>query len=185
MKRGIKMQTGYKVGDFMTQKPIHVGPQTKLQECAKVMSDHRVSTLLILDKDEIKGIITEQDIIRKSIAMNKNPMDLKVEDIMETSLITTDPLMDIQKALNVMNQKNIRHLPVLEEDKLVGLITIKDILKIQPQLFALVAETINVREFENKLNSAGINEGVCNICGEFSENIINQGDITICRNCKE
>jgi CBS domain-containing protein len=178
------MQTKYKVGDFMTQKPISVGPETKLQECAKVMTEHRVSTLLIHEENQLKGIVTEQDIVRKSIALSKNPLDLKVKDIMEHSVITTHPTIDIQSALDVMNKKNIRHLPVLEEDRLVGLITIKDILKIQPQLFDMVVETINVREFQNKLNSACINEGVCNICGNFSENIINQGEISVCKNCK-
>ena len=122
------MKTGYKVYDCMTTKPISVSSDASLEECAKIMARNHVGALVIKDYHQSKGLITEQDIVRKVLAKGINPLTKKVKDFMETKIITIKPDDDIYDALIKMRDSNIRHLPVVENDKMVGLLTLKDIL---------------------------------------------------------
>ena len=76
------MQTGIKVCDAMTEKPVTVSSKTSLKECSQLMLKQHVGSLLIKDEKEIRGIITEQDIVRKAVAMGK-PATTAVGSIME------------------------------------------------------------------------------------------------------
>ncbi len=144
------METGYKISDAMTRRPVTVGKETTIVECAQIMKKKHVGSLIIEDKGELVGIITEQDIARKVVAAELDPMTTKVEDIMVTNLITIDPDSDIYDSLVLMRNHNIRHLPVLVDGELVGYLTIKDILKIEPQLFEIIAERFELREEDRK-----------------------------------
>ena len=140
------MKTGYKVYDCMTTKPISVSPDVSLEECAKIMAKDHVGALVIKENNESKGVITEQDIVRKVIAKGINPATKKVSDFMAKKLITINPNSDIYEALIKMKDSNIRHLPVVAEGKMIGLLTLKDILKIEPSLFDLLVEKFEIRE---------------------------------------
>ena len=144
------MKTGYKIGDAMTFKPIIVSPNFTIIECSKLMSEKHVGSLIIKSKNKPLGIITEQDIVRKGVAKGKNFNLTTAKEIMETNLHIVHPDDDIYDALMMMNDYNVRHLPVIHSDKLVGFITIKDILKIEPTLFDLVVSKFEIREEERK-----------------------------------
>lgn len=146
------METGYKIGDIMTEKPITVISDTTIQQCAQIMQEKHLGSLIVKENN-IHGIITEQDIVRKVIALGIDPKTTPVKEIMEKNLITVEPRQDIYQALVLMNANNIRHLPVINNDRMVGFITIKDILKVQPQLFDLVVDKFELREQERKLRS--------------------------------
>tara|TARA_Y100000034_G_scaffold24312_6_gene28354 strand:+ start:844 stop:1290 length:447 start_codon:yes stop_codon:yes gene_type:complete len=144
------MKTGYKVCDAMTKKPIMVLPTTSIIECAKIMSANHVGSLLISEEKKILGLITEQDIVRKAVAQHNNLHKSKVEDHMEKRLHTIGPEVDIFDAIKMMGEHNIRHLPVMDDEEMLGFVTLKDILKIQPELFELMVDKIELREIENK-----------------------------------
>jgi CBS domain-containing protein len=146
----IRIKTGYKVADAMTSKPITVTPESTIEECAAVMLKSHVGSLVIKEGERLKGIITEQDVVRKVVAKKKDPSKTKVINAMVTNLITIEPGRDIYDALVVMRDNNIRHLPVVHNKNLVGYLTIKDILKIQPQLFDIIVEKFELREQEHK-----------------------------------
>lgn len=154
------MKTGIKVGDAMTFNPVTVPPTATLRECAQVMEKNHVGSLLIKDKDKLVGIVTEQDMVRKGLGKISRPEKAQIKDVMRESIYSVGPEEDIADALQVMNDYNIRHLPVMHKGKFVGLITGKDILKIQPHLFETLAEKIELREGERKLKAA------CQTCGE-------------------
>lgn len=144
------MKTGIQVAEAMTEVPVTVSPETSLAECAKVMANKHVGSLVIKEKDDFLGIVTEQDFVRKAMAKNL-PADLtKVKQIMRTTVITISPEKDIFEALELMGDQNIRHLPVVDGEKFIGFITGKDILKIQPELFEILADKIELREEERK-----------------------------------
>lgn len=147
------METGIKVGDVMTFRPISVKPDTTLKECAKIMKENHVGSLLITEGEKLVGIATEQDFVRKGLGQLETPEKQKVSRILSNSIVQIGPEEDITIALRTMNDYNIRHLPVLNNGKLVGLITSKDILKIQPHLFETLVEAIELREQERKLKS--------------------------------
>ncbi len=180
------IKTGYKVSDAMTHKPISVGPDITIAECSKVMLKNHVGSLLIMTQGKLQGMITEQDIVRKVIAIGLDPHKTKVKDAMITKLITIDPDSDIYEALVIMRNSNIRHLPVLHKKEMVGYLTLKDILKIEPQLFELMVERFELREEDHKpiFGEESIPEGICEICGEYSEKLYNIDGLMYCDSCK-
>lgn len=180
------MKTGIKVSDAMTQHPVTVLVDSNLEECAKMMSDKHVGALLIKECDNIVGIITEQDIVRKAVIKNMKPSETKASDIMETNLAKINPNEDVRKALKLMNSMNIRHLPVFDNEEFVGLLTTKDILKIEPQLFELLAAKIELKEQERKpINNIYENEGICESCGNYATVLYKQEGTHVCSRCRD
>lgn len=180
------MKTGFKVIDGMTRNPVTMSPTKTLVECAKKMAKAHIGGMLVIDKGKLVGIISEQDIVRRCIAKGLNPNKLKIGDLMVTKMDTIGPNNDIYEALVKMKDGNIRHLPVMEKGKLAGLLTLKDILKIQPHLFQLIVEKFELREEENKPIYKFVDkEGMCDICGEFSSHLNQIDDMLVCDECKE
>ncbi|HLC32791.1 MAG TPA: CBS domain-containing protein [Candidatus Nanoarchaeia archaeon] len=145
-----RMNTGYTVADALTEQPVTISPAKTLRDAAKVMAKEHVGALLVKDKETVCGIITEQDIVRKGVAGAGNAAARKVSDIMERKLITIDPSEDIFEALRIMRDENIRHLPVFANGQFAGLVTMKDILKIEPDLYEILVEKIELREAQRK-----------------------------------
>jgi len=181
------MKTGITVMDAMTKKPIVLSPLDTIKHCAGQMEQFHVGTIIVKGGGgKAVGIISEQDIVRKIIAKGLDPYKMKLEDIMEKGIITIEPEADIFDALTKMRDLNIRHLPVIKDDKLLGLLTLKDILKIEPQLFELLVEKFELREEERKpINKFSPSEGICQLCGEYSEKLNNIGNSRICDYCKK
>ncbi|MFP4423813.1 MAG: cyclic nucleotide-binding/CBS domain-containing protein [Candidatus Woesearchaeota archaeon] len=180
------MDTGYSVGNIMTQNPIVVGPSATLEEVANVMTRNHVGAVLVTEGQKLHGIITENDVIKKTVAKGVNPVDMTAAEIMEKNLTTITPDKDISYALKLLGRENIRHLPVIEDEVFVGLMTLKDALKIQPHLFELIAHQITIREESNKpVNRINPDEGICNLCGEYSAELVRKDNISICRDCDD
>lgn len=179
------METGYKVCDAMTRLPIVVSPETNLEDCAKKMAENKVGSLLIKEKDKLLGIITDADMVRRVLAKGIDPKITKVKEVMNTELTTISPEKDIFDALMLMKDKDIRQLPVMDGKKMVGLLTMKDILKIEPQLFDLLVEKMDIREEANKpISRVSSSEGICQECGEYSDDLINVKGIRLCGKCR-
>lgn len=181
------MEIGIKVGDLMTRNFIYVSPETNLKECARTMVRKRVGSLIIKDEHKLMGILTEKDIIWAIV--KKSEKDLKnilAKDLMKRKVITIKPGQDISDAMQKFKKKKIRRLPVVEKGKLIGMLTLKDVLKIDPGLFQLIAETMKIREETSKLNRSNISaprkQGICEECGEFD--ILYQDDAQwLCDTC--
>jgi signal-transduction protein with cAMP-binding, CBS, and nucleotidyltransferase domain len=178
------MKTGYKVGDCMTMQPVTVKKNSTLKDCANLMADKHVGSLLVEDKGKIVGIVTEQDMVRKGIAKLLDPATTLIEKVMVTELITISPDKDIFEALTMMRDYNIRHVPVIDKGKFVGFLTIKDILKIQPQLFELIVEKFELKE-ESRKPIFGGEEGVCEVCGNYSSDLEDVDGQQVCAQCKD
>lgn len=179
------MKTGYKVADAMTINPVILGKNTSLKECARIMEKKHVGAVLVGDKENIEGLLTEQDIVRKVIGKGINPLKKHIGDFMETKLFKIKPETDIFEALIMMRDKNIRHLPVFDGKKFRGLLTLKDILKIQPRLFDLMVSKFELREEQRKpIFKPKEKEGICNICGDYSEELFKVEETLMCRKCK-
>jgi CBS domain-containing protein len=146
------MDTGIKVGDIMTRNFVHVSPETNLGECAKLMVKKRVGSLIIKEGDRLRGILTEKDIIWAIVKKSKYELkNIKVKDLMKRKVITIKPGADITEAMRKLKKKKVRRLPVVENKKLIGLVTANDILRIDPGLFQAIAETIKIKEEKAKL----------------------------------
>lgn len=179
------METGYKVIDVMTRKPIAVKPSASIEECSKKMAEHHVGSLLVKDNGNLLGIITEQDIVRSAVAVGLDTKKTSVEKIMETRLTTISQSADIFDALVKMRDLNIRQLPVMDNEKMAGLLTLKDVLKIQPQLFDLLVEKFELREEESKpAFKQKFQKGNCEQCGNYSDKLLELAGMLVCENCR-
>jgi signal-transduction protein with cAMP-binding, CBS, and nucleotidyltransferase domain len=144
------VKTGYGVRDVMTNKPIVIAPTATLVEAAKLMDYHNVNSLVVTQEKEAIGVVTDEDFVRKVIATGVDLKKKKVSDIMEKKVITIGSDKDIYDALILMRDNNIRQLPVVERKKMIGFLTMKDVLKIEPELFDIIAEKYELREEARK-----------------------------------
>lgn len=184
--REISMKTGIKVVDAMTNKPVIASSNITITECAKLMKKFGIGSLLVREDKKIVGIITEKDFVVKILAKGKNPEDILTKDIMETNLVTIEPDKDIYDAMVEMQRSDIRRLPVKYNGKIVGFLTMKDILKIEPQLFDLMVEKMDLREESSKpIMKAGMyEEGMCESCGNFSYRLKETDGVSLCPECR-
>jgi CBS domain-containing protein len=122
----------YTVRDILREKGAQMyttSPQTTVYEALKVMNDNNVGALLVFEKEEMVGIISERDYARKMIIKGKYSQDTPVRDIMTTQVITVTPDQNLEACMELISGKRIRHLPVVEETRVVGIISIGDIVK--------------------------------------------------------
>ena len=178
------MKIGVKVLDAMTKNPITVSSTISVSECAKIMEENKVGSVIVKDGN-LLGIITEQDIVRKVVSKKLNLDSTNAKSIMESNLFTSSGKEDIYDALMLMKDKNIRHLPVVQNGELIGFLTIKDILKVQPRLAELVVESFDLRE-ENKKSELFKKkiEGDCDSCKNFSS-LHYSSSQWVCEECLE
>lgn len=177
------MKTGYKVCDVMTKKPITISPDMTVMQCAKMMAQFHVGTMVIAQRDKLLGILSEQDIVRKAVARGLDTSDTKVAELMVKRIITVGPEKDIHEAMVKMKDYNIRHLPVVNNKRMVGLVTGKDILKFEPHLFEVLVDKLELREEERKLKLK-TKEGVCDACGRYSKNLRKVRNMELCLDCQ-
>jgi len=118
-----------KVGKIMQKKVISVNGNKTLAGCAQLMKQKKVGSLIITDsKKKIVGIITEQDLARKAVAKNLSPKKHKAKEIMSTKIHTIDPNYSLMEAVALMKNKDIEHLPIVKNGKLVGLISANNVI---------------------------------------------------------
>ncbi|KRQ87992.1 Hypoxic response protein 1 [Caloramator mitchellensis] len=116
-----------KVKDFMTTNVAFVNPTTPIVEVAKIMKQRNIGSVPVVDGDRVVGIVTDRDIVLRDIAMGKNPENVTAKDVMTMGVATANPNMDIHDASRLMAEKQIRRLPVVENNRLVGMLAIGDI----------------------------------------------------------
>ena len=145
------MDTGVKVCDAMTRKPIVITPSASVTQCAALMKQNNVGSLVVEEGKHLVGIVTETDMVRRCLADGKDPKKTTAKDLASEHVVTIGPDLDIFEALRKMQDYDIRHLPVTDDGELVGFVTMKDILRIEPQLFEILADKLEIREGERKL----------------------------------
>lgn len=98
-------------------------------DAIKVMGEKNVGAILIIEEDQLKGILSERDYARKIVLQGKSSKNTLVNEIMVSNVITVQPTDDLDYCMELMISKRIRHLPVVEKDKVIGLISIGDVVK--------------------------------------------------------
>ena len=106
-----------------------VSPTTSILQALEFMAEKNVGALLVLQDEKVAGIISERDFARSIAKNGRCLVDAPIQDIMTKEVFTIRPEISIEECMSLMTQKRIRHLPVVVEDKLLGLISIGDIVK--------------------------------------------------------
>lgn len=106
-----------------------VTPDTTVFDALKLMADKGIGAVLVQQDDKVAGIMSERDYARKVALQGKSSVDLKVKEIMSERVMYVDIAQNVEECMALMINKRIRHLPVFEQEKLVGFISIGDVLK--------------------------------------------------------
>ena len=106
-----------------------VSPEATVMEALNLMAEHNIGALLVMTGEEIDGIVSERDCIRKVDVMGRNAKDTPIRDIMTSNVITVEADQPLEECMGLMIDKNIRHLPVCEGKKLLGLLSVRDVLR--------------------------------------------------------
>ncbi len=103
-------------------------PDTTVFDALQILARHEVGALLVMSDQKLVGVFSERDYTRKIALAGKNSKEVKVADIMTANVITVSPDTRTRACMNLMSQKRIRHLPVVEGDKVIGMLSIRDLL---------------------------------------------------------
>ena len=115
-----------RVGDLMTADVKTVSPSDTFASTAKILAEHRISSVVVKDGEKVAGIITERDIVR-AVADGSDVATLTVGERMTKDLATADLKTDVADAAQLMAERRIRHLPVLDKGSLAGIVSIRDL----------------------------------------------------------
>ena len=186
----MNMKVGIKVGDIMTKNFVSVSPNITMVDCAKIMVAKRVGSVIVKDKQLLKGIVTEGDLV-SAMAKGFDKKKTKINRIMTKKIHSIKPNKDISQALVTMKQKKVRWLPVMAKHNIIGLLTEKDILKIQPDLFDIALQNIKIAEEKEKWKRIKavdefrwVREGPCQECGVY-DLLYKIGNRYLCANCRK
>jgi CBS domain-containing protein len=119
-----------------------IAPDATLQDVVRTLIEHRVGSLLVLESGtttavELLGIITERDILHACAAGSRPLTEVRVSEVMSTALVTGTPDDEVEEVMGLMTTRRIRHLPVIAEGRLVGMISIGDVVKAQHDSLAM------------------------------------------------
>ena len=126
----------------MTDEVVTVSPESSLKEVAEKMRDLNVGVIPVASADKPVGIVTDRDIVLRSVSENKEANSVKANDIMTKNLIFGTPDMSVLEAADIMSKHQIRRLPVVDSDKLVGIVSIGD-LATEPQFSYEAAKALS------------------------------------------
>ena len=170
------------VKEAMKIKPVTVLPSDTVKHAASMMNKHNIGNCIVTSGKPI-GIITESDIVRKVVAEGKSAEKTLIKYIMTTPLLIIDPYMEIEEAAKTMAKCNIRRLPVIENDKLIGIVTEKDINRLSPILHEITEEWYNVSKRDEIHYKQQIFSGKCEDCNTLSSRLKNIDGRLLCEDC--
>ena len=131
------MKTVHQLLEGKGRDIVSVSPEAKVIDALRVMADRGIGAVLVVDKDRLVGIMSERDYARKVILKGKSSQETPVREIMTERVVYVRPQQTVHECMAIMTNKRVRHLPVLEDDRLVGILSVGDLVK----------ETISEQQF--------------------------------------
>jgi len=175
------------VEDVMSSPVVTVREDDTVEKVAKLMDEYSIGSVVVVrDKDEPVGVITERDIVRKVVAKDRKPSEVRAAEIMSTPLFTIEPDKDVKEAARTMGRYDIRRLIVMHKGKMVGIVSSRDILQAVPSLLDLMIEKCRaglVSPPEEEVEAVPM-AGYCELCGRWSDTLIEVNGQFICEECR-
>ncbi len=179
------IETRLAVRDIMTRTVITATPDMTAAQAGKRMVEHKVGSIIVVRAGEPQGIVTESDMVAKVIFKNIKPSAIKLDQLMSRPLITTRSSDDVNDAVLKMAQKKIRRLPVIDGDKLVGIITDADVIQVSSEINHILESLVRMnRESVLDRREVATSEGECEMCEEYSPDLQLEEGRLKCPTCR-
>lgn len=140
------------VGDVMVTDVVTVEPDVNVRRAVRAMNDFEIGCLVVVEAGRVVGILTERDVLKRVVDEGRKPEETSVREVMSKPPITISPDADLETAIELMFKHKIKKLPVVENGKLVGLVTFTDLVRAQPALIQAVKRFMEILEVPKSLS---------------------------------
>lgn len=172
------------VKDVMSSPVLTVDLDKTTKNAADILRRRRRGSLIVTKNGKPVGIITDTDLIKNVVAKNLLPSKVKVKSIMSKPLVVISADSSILDATRKMKRNNIKRLPVMENKKLVGIVSLSDIARNSSEVIDLLEFKLQTKEQPTEIKEKSTS-GICDSCGNYSADLQNANDQWICENCRE
>lgn len=179
-------KTGVQVKDIMSSPVKTVLEHDSVEQAAKKMIANDLGSIIVTDaQGNPIGIITERDIVNRVVAENLVPRNVKAEAVMSRPVRITTPEVDIKEVAELMRDHNIRRLAIMDEGKMIGIVSSKDIVEITPALLELISEKTRITH-QQLMSSRRIftSTGYCDHCRQWSDTLMEVSGNFVCEECQ-
>ncbi|HMB46621.1 MAG TPA: CBS domain-containing protein [Candidatus Methanoperedens sp.] len=181
------MEVKMPVKEIMTGDVVTVDIKSDVRQLAVKMLTFKVGSVIVTDNKQPVGIVTERDIVKKIVSKNLRPDEISIKELMTTPLISISSSEDVSETMHKMVKMEIRRLPVVENGKLVGIITDTDLLAVSAEMGSIYSDLIKMhREKLFTMETEGrVFKGICEDCGYISDNLLAIEGKLLCESCRE
>ena len=176
----IRFETRVPIREVMNRKLTTIGIEATVAKAAKAMCHDAVGSVIILDHNKPIGIVTEEDIACKVVALDLKPSKVHVNDIMSTPLITVSVDKTAGDAARMMVKHKVRRLPIVDENqRVIGIVTVRDLLAVSNEQNDLLMDLIEINREEM------VDPGMCGRCSQMSDDLKRVDGVMLCPRCRE
>lgn len=140
-----------KVEDVMVEDVVTVEADETVKKAIDLMNENEIGCLIVVKQGKAVGILTERDMLTRVLAQSRNPERTKVTEVMSAPLVVADPKMELEEAARLMFKMKVKKLPVVSKGELVGLITLTDLARFQPQIIKILKKAHAVNEAPKRM----------------------------------
>ncbi len=177
------------VRNIMSRSPLIIKEDEDVKTAAELMHESETGSLVVLDDErELTGILTEMDILGNIVTEGLDPEEVTVEEVMSEPVHTVRGDKPIQDAAELMADLEVRRLPVMDDEKMIGIITENDVLEISPKMIDItreykrITEPEELQEYEEPKRREI--SGYCESCGVYSEDLVMENGQLMCPECE-
>jgi len=172
------------VKDIMSKPVISIEENKTAEDAGKLMKRTRKGCLIVTKKNKPVGILSDSDLIKRVVATNLRAKQVKIKDIMSKPLVSVKTTDNILAAVRKMKKSNIHRLPVIEQGKVVGLISMYDAARTSPEMLDLLEYRLKMKDMQFDIKEE-FTSGICEVCGNYSEDLRTTNDKWLCEDCRE
>lgn len=172
-----------KVADIMKRSVVTIDPNLTLADVAKIMTNNRIGSVIVMNKTEPIGIVTDDDIVGE-IARGRDPKKIRVKTLRKKMrFVTTSPEEDVLKVTKKMVKTGVKRVPVIKNGKLIGIVSDKEVLLMSPELVNVLSEKLKIR-VDSVASPEKEISGICERCEAYADNLKNIGGRWLCEECR-
>ena len=181
------MEVRMQVKEIMTRNVAMIDIKSDVPRLSRKMLELDVGSVIITVKKLPVGIVTERDIVRKIVSVNLRPIDISIKELMTTPLITVPSTEEVSEAMRRMVKMQIRRLPVVENTRLVGIVTDIDLIAVSAEMGNIFSDLIKMHREKifSMETSVKIHRGICEECGDSVEDLLLVNGKLLCESCRE